>query len=87
MVEGPIDEFFEVDKAKVRRSWRRYLDDTAAITGVFADYEITRASYEATRQRLTQAQFLDRIVEAGRRPVERDSLYNLVGADAPSEAA
>ena len=57
------------------------------IDGTVMDYEITRTSYEATRQRLTQAQFLDRIAEAGRRPVERDSLYNLVGADAPSEAA
>ena len=51
------------------------------IDGTVMDYEITRKSFEATRQRLTQAELLDRIVEAGRQPVERDSLYNVV-ADA-----
>ena len=50
------------------------------IDGTVMDYEITRKSFEATRQRLTQAELLDRIVEAGRKPVERDSLYNVVGA-------
>jgi 2-iminoacetate synthase ThiH len=44
------------------------------------DYEITRKNFEATQQRLTQKDLLDRIVEAGREPVERDSLYNLVPA-------
>ena len=48
------------------------------IDGTVMDYEITRKSFEATRQRLTQAELLDRIVEAGRKPVERDSLYNVV---------
>ena len=52
------------------------------IDGTVMDYEITRKSFDATRQRLTQAELLDRIVEAGRQPVERDSLYNVV-ADAP----
>ena len=56
------------------------------IDGTIMDYEITRESFAATRQRLTQQQLLDRIVEAGRTPVERDSLYNLVGA-AVEEAA
>ena len=51
------------------------------IDGTVMDYEITRKSFEATRQRLTQAELLDRIVEAGRQPIERDSLYNVV-ADA-----
>ena len=32
------------------------------------------------QQRLTQAELLDRISEAGREAVERDSLYNLVPA-------
>ena len=53
------------------------------IDGTVMDYEITRESFEATRQRLTQAELLDRIVEAGRKPVERDSLYNVV-ADTPT---
>ena len=48
------------------------------IDGTVMDYEITRRSFDQTEQRLTQQQLLDRIVEAGRRPVERDSLYNLV---------
>ena len=48
------------------------------IDGTIMDYEITRTSYEATQQRLTQRNLLDRIVEAGREPVERDSLYNIV---------
>jgi aminodeoxyfutalosine synthase len=49
------------------------------IDGTIMDYEITRESFEETQQRLTQQQLLDRIVEAGRRPVERDSLYSIVG--------
>ena len=53
------------------------------IDGTVMDYEITRKSFEATRQRLRQAELLDRIVEAGRKPVERDSLYNVV-ADTPT---
>ena len=48
------------------------------IDGTIMDYEITRTRFEATQQRLTQRQLLDRIVEAGREPVERDSLYNIV---------
>ena len=53
------------------------------IDGTVMDYEITRKSFDATRQRLTQSELLDRIVEAGRKPVERDSLYNVV-ADTPA---
>jgi len=48
------------------------------IDGTVMDYEITRSSYEDTEQRLTQTELLDRIAEAGREAVERDSLYNLV---------
>jgi aminodeoxyfutalosine synthase len=51
------------------------------LDGTVMDYEITRRSYEETRQRLSQQEMLDRIVEAGRVSVERDSLYNVVGAD------
>ena len=47
------------------------------------DYEITRKSFTETQQRLTQAELLQRIVEAGRQPLERDSLYNIV-ADTPT---
>ena len=53
------------------------------IDGTVMDYEITRESFEATSQRLTQAELLDRNIEAGRKPVERDSLYNVV-ADTPT---
>jgi len=48
------------------------------IDGTVMDYEITRKSFAETQQRLTQAELLDRIVEAGREPIERDSLYNIV---------
>ena len=44
------------------------------------DYEITRRSFEETEQRLTQREFLDRIEEAGRVALERDSLYNTVNS-------
>ena len=53
------------------------------IDGTIMDYEITRKDLGATQQRLTQQDLLDRIVEAGRQPVERDSLYNLVPDDGP----
>lgn len=57
------------------------------IDGTIMDYEITRTSFEDTEQRLTQKNLLDRIVEAGREPVERDSLYNMVeAADVPVAA-
>ena len=48
------------------------------LDGTVMDYEITRKSFDDTRQRLTHKALLDRIVEAGRCPVERDSLYNVV---------
>ncbi|MEE2656955.1 MAG: aminofutalosine synthase MqnE [Candidatus Latescibacterota bacterium] len=54
------------------------------LDGTVMDYEITRTGHEATRQRLTQRELLDRIVEAGRQPVERDSLYNVVD-DSPED--
>ena len=53
------------------------------IDGTVMDYEITRKSFAETQQRLTQAELLQRIVEAGRQPLERDSLYNIV-ADTPT---
>ena len=53
------------------------------IDGTVMDYEITRKSFTETQQRLTQAELLQRIVEAGRQPLERDSLYNIV-ADTPT---
>tara|TARA_B100000029_G_scaffold458844_1_gene488525 strand:- start:636 stop:1760 length:1125 start_codon:yes stop_codon:yes gene_type:complete len=49
------------------------------IDGTVMDYEITRRSFAETKQRLSQKQLLERIVEAGRNPVERDSLYRVVG--------
>ena len=50
------------------------------IDGTVMDYEITRRSFEETEQRLTQREFLDRIEEAGRVALERDSLYNTVNS-------
>jgi aminodeoxyfutalosine synthase len=51
------------------------------IDGTIMDYEITRRSFAETKQQLTQKQLLDRIVEAGRTPVERDSLYRIVDSE------
>jgi aminodeoxyfutalosine synthase len=51
------------------------------IDGTIQEYEITRRSYEETRQVLTRAQLVARIVEAGRDPVERDNLYNVLSTD------
>ncbi len=53
------------------------------IDGTVMDYEITRKSFADTQQRLTQAELVQRIVEAGRQPLERDSLYHVV-ADTPT---
>jgi aminodeoxyfutalosine synthase len=50
------------------------------LDGTVMDYEITRLSFEETKQRLTQREFLDRIHEAGRVALERDSLYNVVNS-------
>ena len=46
------------------------------IDGTIQEYEITRRTYEETRQVLTRKQLVERIIEAGREPVERDNLYN-----------
>jgi aminodeoxyfutalosine synthase len=46
------------------------------IDGTIQEYEITRRTYEETRQVLTRKQLVERIVEAGREPAERDNLYN-----------
>ena len=48
------------------------------LDGTIMDYEITRKAFEATQQRLTHQELMERIAEAGRVPVERDSLYNVV---------
>ena len=46
------------------------------IDGTIQEYEITRRTYEETRQVLTRKQLVERIIEAGREPAERDNLYN-----------
>ena len=46
------------------------------IDGTIQEYEITRRTYEETRQALTRKQLVERIIEAGREPAERDNLYN-----------
>lgn len=52
------------------------------IDGTIMEYEITRKDPEDTRQYLSQEELLARILEAGRTPVERDSLYRVVAGDA-----
>ena len=54
------------------------------LDGTVMDYEITRLSFEETKQRLTQGELLDRIHEAGRLAIERDSLYNVVNSSVRS---
>jgi aminodeoxyfutalosine synthase len=51
------------------------------IDGTIMEYEITRRSVEETRQVLTRSELVARIVEAGRDPVERDNLYNVISTD------
>ena len=51
------------------------------IDGTIMEYEITRKTVEETKQMLSSQQLLDRIVEAGRDPVERDNLYNVISAE------
>jgi aminodeoxyfutalosine synthase len=48
------------------------------IDGTIMNYEITHVIDQSTRQVLTMSQLLDMIREAGRVPVERDALYNVV---------
>ena len=57
------------------------------IDGTIQEYEITRTSYEETRQVLTRKQLVERIVEAGRDPVERDNLYRVLSAEREVEEA
>lgn len=51
------------------------------VDGTIQEYEITRRTYEETRQVLTRKQLVERIVEAGRDPVERDNLYQVLSTD------
>lgn len=51
------------------------------VDGTIQEYEITRKSYEETRQVLTRKELVERIVEAGRDPLERDNLYNVLSAE------
>ena len=48
------------------------------VDGTIQEYEITRRSYEETRQVLTRKELVARIVESGRDPVERDNLYHML---------
>jgi aminodeoxyfutalosine synthase len=48
------------------------------IDGTIMNYEITHVIDPSNRQALTLAQLLEMIREAGRIPVERDALYNVV---------
>lgn len=50
------------------------------IDGTVVEYEITHAlGTPSNNQALTRQQLLEMITEAGREPVERDALYNVVG--------
>jgi aminodeoxyfutalosine synthase len=51
------------------------------VDGTIQEYEITRKSFEETRQVLTRSQLVERIVESGRDPVERDNVYNVLSTD------
>ncbi len=51
------------------------------LDGTIQEYEITRKTYEETRQVLTRTQLVERIIEAGRDPVERDNVYNILSTD------
>ena len=51
------------------------------VDGTIQEYEITRKSFEETQQALTRRQLVARIVEAGRDPVERDNVYNVVSTE------
>lgn len=63
------------------------------IDGTVMNYEITHVIDRSSHQALTMEQLLDMIREAGRVPVERDALYNVVrrwdveGLEAAPEAA
>ncbi|MFT5366905.1 MAG: aminodeoxyfutalosine synthase [Candidatus Latescibacterota bacterium] len=51
------------------------------VDGTIQEYEITRRSFEETRQVLTRKQLVERIIEAGRDPVERDNLYRVLSTE------
>ncbi len=51
------------------------------VDGTIQEYEITRRSFEETRQVLTRKQLVERIIEAGRDPVERDNLYQVLSTE------
>ena len=48
------------------------------VDGTIQEYEITRRTEEETRQVLTRSQLVERIIETGRDPVERDNVYNVL---------
>ena len=48
------------------------------VDGTVVEYEITRPEDGSTQQRLTRESLVELIVEAGRVPVERDNLYNIL---------
>lgn len=52
--------------------------------GSVLEYEITRDPDTDRMQALTHTQMLDMIAEAGRRPVERDALYQVVDTPEPT---
>ena len=51
------------------------------------EYEITRRTEEETRQVLTRSQLVERIIETGRDPVERDNVYNVLSTSREIEDA
>ena len=57
------------------------------VDGTIQEYEITRRTEEETRQVLTRSQLVERIIETGRDPVERDNVYNVLSTSREIEDA
>ncbi|GIX05987.1 MAG: aminodeoxyfutalosine synthase [Candidatus Poribacteria bacterium] len=57
------------------------------VDGTIQEYEITRDPTTDRRQVLTREQLLELIREAGREPVERDTLYHVIQRDAEGAVA
>ena len=80
-----VKSFWIMNTAPVTQAALWYgADDT---DGTIHEYEITRDPETDTRQVLTKQQLIDMIVEAGREPVERDTLYNVISTEEAHAAA
>ncbi|HEX8463315.1 MAG TPA: CofH family radical SAM protein [Abditibacterium sp.] len=71
-----IKSFWIMNSAPVTQSALWYGADD--VDGTIMEYEIIRDPSKDRRQVLTSRQLVEMILEAGRQPVERDPLYNVV---------